>query len=178
MGKTITTEEFFEQYKPIKNHFVQETAYNDCVFETYDKEVQYIVDIANSNKKQCVWTLIDCEDEETWIIPGYHYVNRNGYFITEIPWEDEHGIQVNDNEMCTIDEAIDYCIDFAKEYLKINLDRYNVNTYFLNKIKSTLNNEITLGQAKYIAIDYYNYALNVDIDGIEDEIHNYYSQLS
>lgn len=83
----------------------------------------------------------------------------------------------NESNLETMSKMPD-CIDFAKEYLKINLDRYNVNTYFLNKIKSTLNNEITLGQAKYIAIDYYDYALNVDIDDIEDEIHNYYSQLN
>lgn len=80
--------------------------------------------------------------------------------------------------MCTIEKAIDYCINFAKEHLKLTLDRFNVNNYFLNNIKSTFNNEITLGQAKCIAIEYYDYALNVDIDDIEDEIHNYYSQLN
>jgi len=78
--------------------------------------------------------------------------------------------------MCTIEKAIDYCINFAKEHLKINLDRYNVNIYFQNNLDSTFNNEMSIGRAKYIAIGYYKEVLDKEYE-VWDEIDNYYSQL-
>ena len=176
MIKTITTEEFFEKHQPIKNHFVQEAAYEDCMFETYGEEVQYIVNIFNSDKKQYIWTLLEVENEESWIIPGYHYFNRLGYFITKIPWENEN-IQVNNNKMCTIDEAIDYCIDFGETAFNIGFDKNDVTQHFSENLDSTFDIEMTIGRAKYTAIDYYVDRLSRELDEFDDEIHNYYSQL-
>jgi hypothetical protein len=35
-----------------------------------------------------VWTLVD--DDNIWyIIPGYHLVNRIGYFVTKEPWQED-----------------------------------------------------------------------------------------
>ena len=36
---------------------------------------------------------------------------------------------------------------------------------------------MTIGRAKYIAMDYFEDRLEEDIDKFEDELHNYYSQL-
>jgi|688.fasta_scaffold1335190_1 hypothetical protein len=174
--KTIQYEEFVDTYQPIKNHLVDYAPYEECMYETYGEEVEYVVDIANSDKRQTVWTIINGENEKTWIIPGYHYFDRIGYLITTIPWESED-IQVNDNEMCTVEEAIDYCIAFAKDNFKFILDRYNVNIYFQNNLDSTFNGEMTIGHAKYTAISYYKDVLEKESDNFDDEIHDYYSQL-
>ncbi len=175
---TINYEDFVEQYIPVLNHIDENAGYGGCLFETFGEEREYIWKLfTNPESKHYVWTLIEGEYESLYIVPGFSIIDRLGFMITEKPWTNEN-IVVNDNEMCTIEEAVDYCINFAKEHLKITLDRFNVNNYFLNNIKSTFNNEITLGQAKYTAIDYYDYALNVDADDIEDEIYNYYSQLN
>jgi len=42
-----------------------------------------------------VWTWVD-GDDGSWIISGFHYVNRIGYFITEKPYTGEvYAIQVD-----------------------------------------------------------------------------------
>lgn len=35
-----------------------------------------------------IWTMVDC-DGEWWLCPGYHFVNRLGYIVTEQPWDDD-----------------------------------------------------------------------------------------
>jgi len=32
-----------------------------------------------------------------WIVTGYHFVNRIGYFITEIPWVEECQLAIDEN---------------------------------------------------------------------------------
>lgn len=80
--KTISYEEFVKTYKPVQNPFIK-APFNGCMFETYGKEHAY-VRIVN---KDYVWTLIDAEG--LWIIPGYRFVDRLGYFITDVRWENE-----------------------------------------------------------------------------------------
>lgn len=168
----ITFEEFEETYKPQKNPFVQDSSYDGYMFETYGVELAYVREQDNKN----IWTIINCEDEESWIIPGFHVVNRLGYILCEIPWESEN-IQVNDNEMCTVEEAIDYCMDFGEETFKIAFDKNDVTLHFNENLDSTFDGEMTTGRAKYIAIDYFEDRLEKDMGEFEDEIHNYYSQL-
>ena len=174
---TITYEKFVETYKPIKNHIIQDAPYNGCMFETYGKEIDYIVKLANKpESKQYVWTLLECADEEQYIVPGYFLINRLGYFITEIPWESEN-IQVNDNEMCTIEEAIDYCISFGEMQFNVGFDKDDVSQHFNENLDLAFEGEMTIGRAKYIAIDYFEDRLGEDIEKFENELHNYYSQL-
>lgn len=172
--KTITFENFEETYKPIKNPFVQDSSYDGCMFETYGEEVEYVKSSEFSDTQ--IWTIINCENEEMWIIPGYHFVNCFGYFITEIPWESED-IQVNDNEMCTVEEAINHCISFGEETFKIAFDKNDVALHFNENLDPTFEEEMSIGRAKYIAMDYFEDRLEKDIDEFEDELHNYYSQL-
>jgi len=174
---TITYEKFVETYKPIKNHIIQDAPYNGCMFETFGKEIDYIVKLANKpESKQYVWTLLECADEEQYIVPGYFLINRLGYFITEIPWESEN-IQVNDNEMCTIEEAIDYCISFGEMQFNVGFDKDDVSQHFNENLDLAFEGEMSIGRAKYIAMDYFEDRLEEDIDEFENELHNYYSQL-
>ena len=174
---TITYEKFVEIYKPIKNHIIQDTPYNGYMFETFGKEIDYIVKLANKpESKQYVWTLLECADEEQYIVPGYFLINRLGYFITEIPWESEN-IQVNDNEMCTIEEAINHCISFGEMQFNVGFDKNDVSQHFNENLDPTFEGEMTIGRAKYIAIDYFEDRLGEDIEKFENELHNYYSQL-
>lgn len=79
-------EEWWDKYKPIKNHIDDNSCFDHYAFETYGEEVNYII---NKIDTKCIWTLIEA-DGEWYIIPGYHLVNRLLYFYTEIPWEDEN----------------------------------------------------------------------------------------
>ena len=172
--KTINIDEFIEIYKPIKNPFKQDAPYDGCMFETYGEELDYVRSSEFANKQ--IWTLISYSDEESWIIPGYHFVNLDGYFITEIPWESEN-IQVNDNEMCTIEEAINHCISFGEMQFNVGFNKNDVSQHFNENLDPTFEREIPIGRAKYIAMDYFGDRLSKNIDEFEDELHNYYSQL-
>ena len=71
-----------DKFKPIKNHLVIDP--DEKMFETYGDEVEFVV---NYDPKY-VWTNLQ-GDESDLICAGYHFVNRLGYYITEVPWEDE-----------------------------------------------------------------------------------------
>jgi hypothetical protein len=41
-----------------------------------------------------VWTYVDGKTNPV-IINGYHLVNRIGYFVCQVPWEDQYDIEVS-----------------------------------------------------------------------------------
>jgi hypothetical protein len=75
-------QEWADKFKPKSNHF--NNYENDYLYETYGEEVDFV---RNYDPKY-VWTYVD-GDMCSLIVAGYSYVNRIGYYITEIPWEDE-----------------------------------------------------------------------------------------
>ena len=82
----ITWTEFEEKYKPIRNKLVEYACYNNCMFETYGKEVEKVRETEILN----VWTIFDNDD----IVSGRWRVNRLGYLITEIPRREDEMINV------------------------------------------------------------------------------------
>jgi hypothetical protein len=81
MSKFYTYDAWVEEFQPIPNHLVK---YNQLSFETYGEEQEYVSQQDSHN----VWTEVD-GDSGTYIVAGYHYVNRIQYYITVKPWEDE-----------------------------------------------------------------------------------------
>jgi hypothetical protein len=57
------------------------------MFETYGAEYESVAAAGAENPNK-IWTLVDGEDGETIIINGWAMVNRIGYFITEVPYDD------------------------------------------------------------------------------------------
>ena len=164
-------EQFEEKYKPIKNPFLEDTPYSGYFFETYGKELEFL---KTKNELQ-IWTLISGDYETDWIIPGYHFVDRQGYFITTNPWnkEEEFTLEVDVNEHFTREEAIKYCKDF------FDSNSIYIPTEVILKIYQEENDsEITVGEAKYTAIEIYeDYFSEEFSDNLQDLIHDYYSQL-
>lgn len=108
--KELTYEQWVEQYEPRENPNAQGES---CIWEFEDlKEKNF--------KVNHIWTLVDGENEESWILPGYHIVNRQGYYVTTYPWESQD-IQVNDNEMITVGKAKYSCLSFIEDKLSLNL---------------------------------------------------------
>lgn len=68
-------EEFDEKYKVIYNPNNKETQ----LFETFGDDLQFV---SRQNKLK-IWTVVEGDDGELYIVHGYHYVNRVGYLITE-----------------------------------------------------------------------------------------------
>lgn len=73
-------ETWAEVYKPKLNHLVKTEQMH---FETYGIELGYVLATADLEPDR-VWTLVD-GDDGTYIVNGYHLVNRIAYFITEVP---------------------------------------------------------------------------------------------
>ena len=82
MSKFYTYSAWADTFKPIKNSFVK---YDSITFETFGEEVEFVQKADN----KYIWTEVD-GDSGTYIVAGYHWVNRIHYYITEKPWDDEY----------------------------------------------------------------------------------------
>lgn len=71
-----------EKYKPLKNH-IDTSSYDK--FETYGEELEFV----RSQDNKLIWTLVDGDDGNLYIINGYHLVNRVNYFVTQVPCDVE-----------------------------------------------------------------------------------------
>jgi len=87
MSKFMTYDYWYETYKPIKNTVSKYPDDNLIHFETYDEEYE-AVQKAHEANPNTIWTEVD-GDSGTYIVAGWHFVNRIHYYITENPWDDE-----------------------------------------------------------------------------------------
>ena len=91
----MTEDEWYEKYKPIKNPLDPNASWNGEMFETYGEEIEFV----KSTPDNFVWTLLDV-DGKSLIVNGQSWVNRMGYFVCEVPWNDDefHEILIDDDE--------------------------------------------------------------------------------
>lgn len=111
----ISIEEWQEKYIPCYNKLTLDGPYENQMFETYGEALDFVKESDN----ELIWTLIDGENNNSWIIPGFHIVDRIGYFICQIAWTNED-IIVNDNELIAVNECSAIGFHFINTQLKIN----------------------------------------------------------
>jgi hypothetical protein len=91
----LTEDAWEEKYVPVINHIERAKqdssvadedlcGWNGWLYETYGKDLEYIVELARHSKR--VWTIIEGDDDTLYYTAGYHLVNRLGYIVTENPW--------------------------------------------------------------------------------------------
>ena len=85
----MTYNEWVEKYKPIENPIRG----LGTLFETYGEELNFV----EKQDISTIWTLMECDDYDA-ITSGYHIVNLVGYYITEIPWDDNSKIILEKGE--------------------------------------------------------------------------------
>ncbi len=61
-----------------------------CIFETYGEELAFV----KRQDPRRVWTLIDGDDGDMYVVSSLHYVNRVGYLISRDPIPDDVMIEV------------------------------------------------------------------------------------
>ena len=87
-------DEWCETYKPIVNHIDEHASFDNgeggIMFETYGDEVEFV----KQQDDACIWTYGDGDDGGGYIWNGWHFVNRLGYFVTEVPCPEFTDIQV------------------------------------------------------------------------------------
>jgi hypothetical protein len=107
MSKFYTYSSWEETFKPIKNKISKYPDDSLIHFETYGEEYEAVKQ-ANEINPKTVWTEVDGE-EGSYIVAGWHYVNRIHYYITENPWEDEWTeVPTWCERMCDCQEAEDF----------------------------------------------------------------------
>ena len=104
----MTEEEWFETYKPIKNHLETTSSFDGHMFETYGSEVEFV----KSQDTDKIWMLGDGDDGGMYIWSGWGFVNRIGYFITEVPCPINTDVQIMVGEP---DLTCDFCGDTLDE---------------------------------------------------------------
>ena len=81
-----------DKYKPQLNHIDNNASWGDeeggRMYETYGAELEYVRQQTEINLKK-VWTLLEVDGEQ-YVCAGYHFINRLGYFITEVEFDNEH----------------------------------------------------------------------------------------
>lgn len=94
----LTEDAFDAQYPLIRNHInpYASWAFGDepnsgCLFETYGKELEFV----RQQNPRTIWTLIDGDDSDQYVVSGYHLVNRIGYLISKAPLPEGIAIQVH-----------------------------------------------------------------------------------
>jgi hypothetical protein len=109
----LTMEEWEATYKPIYNHIDKNASFQDesgngIMFETYGDEVEFVKAQPPAN----IWLYGEGDDGGTYIWNGWGFVNRLGYFLTEVPCPNDLDIQVQVGEP---DLTCDFCGDTIDE---------------------------------------------------------------
>jgi hypothetical protein len=105
-------DEWCATYKPIVNHLDENASFDNgeggIMFETYGDEVDFVKSQSPAN----IWMYGSGDDGGTYVWNGWGFVNRLGYFITEVPCPDGLTIQVQVGEP---DLTCDDCGDIIEE---------------------------------------------------------------
>lgn len=83
-------DEWCDTYKPINNHIDTNASFDGAMFETYGDEVAFV----KTQDPACIWTYGDGDDGGSYVWNGWSFVNRIGYFITEVPCPPDTEIQI------------------------------------------------------------------------------------
>ena len=87
-------DEWCDTYKPIINHIDNnasfDNGYGGIMFETYGDEVEFV----KSQSPDKIWMYGDGDDGGSYVWSGWGFVNRLGYFITEVPCPPDTDIQI------------------------------------------------------------------------------------
>ena len=113
----LTFDEWLDTYKPITNHLDSNASFQNedgsgIMFETYGDELDFVKSM-NPNK---IWMYGSGDDGGTYIWSGWGFVNRLGYFITEVPFPENTIIQVLVAEPDLTCDDCDEIIDEDEEH--------------------------------------------------------------
>lgn len=92
----LTEDEFDDLYPLVPNHINPSAswAFGDgvgCLFETYGDEFEFV----RRYDPRKVWTFVDGDDGDMYVVSGLHYVNRVGYLLSRDPVSENTTVQVH-----------------------------------------------------------------------------------
>jgi hypothetical protein len=92
----LTEDEFDDQYALVPNHINPSATWTiddngGCMFETYGEEFEFV----RRYDPRKVWTFVDGDDGDMYVVSGLHYVNRVGYLLSREPVPENTTVQVH-----------------------------------------------------------------------------------
>jgi hypothetical protein len=104
----LTMEEWEATYKHVTNHIDTNASFDGAMFETYGDEVEFV----KSQSPDKIWMFGDGDDGGLYIWNGWGFVNRLGYFVTEVPCPPDTHIQI---QVAEPDLTCDDCNEIIEE---------------------------------------------------------------
>ena len=91
----LTEDQFDDQYPMVPNHMNRSAGWavgedGGCLFETHGQELDFV----KRQDRRRVWTLVDGDDNDMYVVSGLHHVNRVGYLLSRDPIPEGTFIQV------------------------------------------------------------------------------------
>jgi hypothetical protein len=90
----LTATQWWNIFQPIPNYLNDNATFRDdehgYMFETYGDELEFV----KAQEPNRIWTYCDGDDNGTYIYNGYYLINRIGYFITTVPYNDKKYYQI------------------------------------------------------------------------------------
>ncbi|MDO6680876.1 MULTISPECIES: hypothetical protein [unclassified Oceanobacter] len=82
--RTITTQEFFEEYRPIRNPHNEQAGLDGCLMGRSGLEYARVLEIMQESPEN-VWTYADSGSETPVLSSGFTSLKSLGYVITREP---------------------------------------------------------------------------------------------
>ena len=94
--RQLSEDEFMDRYPLVFNHLDPTASWacdNEpgCLFETFGEELEFV----RCQHPLTVWTLVDGDDDDLYVLSGLHFCNRIGYFVSTVPRDDGACIEVH-----------------------------------------------------------------------------------
>lgn len=91
----LTEDEFDDRFPLLTNHLNPNASWGSgdeggCLFETYGEELEFI----RRQDPRTIWTLVDGDGDDQYLVSGFHFVNRVGYLISTVPLPEDQEIEV------------------------------------------------------------------------------------
>lgn len=92
----LAEDDFDTRFPLVPNHINPQASWafgdgHGCLFETFGPEFEFV----RRYDFRRVWTLIDGEDGDLYVVSGFHFVNRVGYLLSRDPVPGDTIIQVH-----------------------------------------------------------------------------------
>ena len=83
---TLHEDAFYAFFRPYRHPLASCDVWGGIGLETYGEDLELVKTLPASH----LWTVVDGEDGDQWILTGIHTVNRVCYLVTEIAhdWQD------------------------------------------------------------------------------------------
>lgn len=81
----MDSDDFDDKFRPVKNPHDRNAGWDGCLFGTNGAELNFV----RSQPANKVWTL----SSHGTLISGFHVVDRVGYVVTELPWEEDMEVE-------------------------------------------------------------------------------------